>query len=100
MEPNFLEMAEFADNPEPRCPVVLVLDTSGSMNGMPIMELNEGLRAFGTALKADRLASLRVEATDELLVRAKGYGRSAIWSSRAHALLIVSPCPCSPAVVL
>jgi hypothetical protein len=59
MEPNFLEMAEFADNPEPRCPVVLVLDTSGSMNGAPILELNEGLRAFGTALRADRLASLR-----------------------------------------
>ena len=61
MDSNFLDMAEFADNPEPRCPVVLVLDTSGSMNGTPILELNEGLRAFGTALKADRLASLRVE---------------------------------------
>ena len=61
MEPNYLEMAEFADNPEPRCPVVLVMDTSGSMKGMPIQELNEGLRAFATALKADRLASLRVE---------------------------------------
>src|SRR5574338_1495499 len=61
MEPNYLEMAEFADNPEPRCPVVLVMDTSGSMKGTPILELNEGLRAFATALKADRLASLRVE---------------------------------------
>ena len=61
MEPNYLEMAEFADNPEPRCPVVLVMDTSGSMKGKAIQELNEGLRAFATALKADRLASLRVE---------------------------------------
>jgi len=61
MEPNYLELAEFADNPEPRCPVVLVLDTSGSMTGPPILELNEGLRAFSTALKADQLASLRVE---------------------------------------
>jgi uncharacterized protein YegL len=61
MEPNYLDMAEFADNPEPRCPVVLLLDTSGSMHGAPILELNEGLRAFGTALRADRLASLRVE---------------------------------------
>ena len=61
MEQNYLEMAEFADNPEPRCPVVLVMDTSGSMKGVPIQELNEGLRAFATALKADRLASLRVE---------------------------------------
>jgi uncharacterized protein YegL len=61
MEPNLLDQAEFADNPEPRCPVVLVLDTSGSMNGAPIQELNEGLRAFSSALKSDRLASLRVE---------------------------------------
>lgn len=61
MEPNYLEQAEFADNPEPRCPVALVLDTSGSMHGAPIQELNEGLRAFGEALKNDRLASLRVE---------------------------------------
>src|SRR5512138_3062163 len=61
MEPNYLELAEFADNPEPRCPVVLVMDTSGSMKGTAIKELNEGLRAFAAALKADRLASLRVE---------------------------------------
>ncbi len=61
MDFNLLEQAEFADNPEPRCSVVLVIDTSGSMAGTPIQELNEGLRAFGDALKADRLASLRVE---------------------------------------
>ncbi len=61
MEPNYLDQAEFAENPEPRCPVILVLDTSGSMNGEPIQELNEGLRAFAEALKNDRLASLRVE---------------------------------------
>jgi hypothetical protein len=61
MEQNFFEQAEFADNPEPRCPVVLVLDTSGSMAGAAIRELNEGLRAFGSALQGDRLASLRVE---------------------------------------
>jgi uncharacterized protein YegL len=53
--------AEFADNPEPRCPVVLVLDTSGSMKGEPILELNTALRDFGAALKRDQLASLRVE---------------------------------------
>jgi uncharacterized protein YegL len=61
MEDSLLDQAEFADNPEPRCPVVLLLDTSGSMQGHPIAELNEGLRAFGAAVKADRLASLRVE---------------------------------------
>ncbi|MCP4539110.1 MAG: VWA domain-containing protein [Chloroflexi bacterium] len=56
-----LEQAEFADNPEPRCPVVLLLDTSGSMKGEPIDQLNEGLRAFDQALKGDHLAALRVE---------------------------------------
>ena len=61
MDPNLLDQAEFADNPEPRCPVVLLLDTSGSMQGAPVQELNGGLRAFSDALKSDRLASLRVE---------------------------------------
>jgi uncharacterized protein YegL len=61
MESDYLDLAEFADNPEPRCPVVLVLDTSGSMRGDPILELNTALRDFGTALKRDHLASLRVE---------------------------------------
>ncbi len=61
MSLTVLDQAEFADNPEPRCPVVLLLDTSGSMQGKPIGELNEGLRAFKDAIQADRLASLRVE---------------------------------------
>jgi uncharacterized protein YegL len=61
MDSNIFDQTEFAENPEPRCPVVLVLDTSGSMQGKAISELNEGLRAFAAALKTDRLASLRVE---------------------------------------
>lgn len=61
MDSNFFDQTEFADNPEPRCPVVLVLDTSGSMQGQPIVELNEGLRAFAAAIQTDRLAALRVE---------------------------------------
>jgi len=61
MDKNLLDQAEFADNPEPRCPVVLALDTSGSMNGAPIQELNQALTVFAAALQADRLASLRVE---------------------------------------
>jgi uncharacterized protein YegL len=53
--------AEFAENPEPRCAVVLLLDTSGSMQGAPIDELNAGLRDLARTLKDDTLASLRVE---------------------------------------
>ena len=33
--------SEFADNPEPRCPCLLLLDTSGSMDGRAINELNQ-----------------------------------------------------------
>ncbi|WP_425145056.1 vWA domain-containing protein [Deinococcus sp.] len=54
-------LAEFADNPEPRCPVLLLVDTSGSMNGAAIAELNEGLRTFKRELEADELASKRCE---------------------------------------
>jgi uncharacterized protein YegL len=61
MDANYFDQAEFAENPEPRCPVVLALDTSGSMQGNAIAELNEALRAFAAALRSDRLASLRVE---------------------------------------
>ncbi len=53
--------AEFAENPEPRCPCVLLLDSSGSMNGQPIAELNEGLRTFKDELMADGMAVKRVE---------------------------------------
>lgn len=53
--------AEFADNPEPRCPCLLLLDTSMSMRGRPIDELNAGLIAFKEELMADSLAAKRVE---------------------------------------
>jgi uncharacterized protein YegL len=53
--------AEFVDNPEPRCACLLLLDTSGSMNGRPISELNEGLKTFQVELNSDSLAAKRVE---------------------------------------
>ncbi len=53
--------AEFIDNPEPRCPCLLLLDVSGSMRGKPIRELNEGLTQFRDELFADSLAAKRVE---------------------------------------
>jgi uncharacterized protein YegL len=49
------------DNPEPRCPCILLLDTSGSMNGEPIRELNEGLVTFKDELVADSMSAKRVE---------------------------------------
>jgi uncharacterized protein YegL len=66
MEMNFSEQVKFgadsfADNPEPRCPCLLLLDTSYSMNGAPINELNRGLVAFKDELATDSLAMKRVE---------------------------------------
>ncbi len=58
---TILEKAPFAENAEPRCACVLVLDTSGSMQGAPIAALNLGIKAFGDAVKADAVASRRVE---------------------------------------
>ena len=52
---------EFADNPEPRCPCILLLDTSGSMSGAKIQNLNQGLLTFADELKSDAMAAKRVE---------------------------------------
>ena len=52
---------EFADNPEPRCPCVLLLDTSYSMSGEKIAELNRGLETFAEEFCSDAMAAKRVE---------------------------------------
>jgi uncharacterized protein YegL len=55
------DLVEFAENPEPRCPCVLLLDTSGSMQGTAISALNEGLISFRDELLQNSLAARRVE---------------------------------------
>jgi uncharacterized protein YegL len=52
---------EFVENPENRCPVVLLLDTSRSMSGEPIKALNEGLITFKETVQEDEQAALRLE---------------------------------------
>jgi len=56
-----LDAIEFAENPEPRCPCVLLLDTSGSMSGERIAALNAGLQTFKDDMLQDNLAAKRVE---------------------------------------
>ncbi|MBD2138567.1 VWA domain-containing protein [Anabaena sp. FACHB-1237] len=58
---NLDEVVEFAENPEPRCPCVLLLDTSGSMQGDRIESLNQGLLSLKDELVKNTLASRRVE---------------------------------------
>lgn len=65
-----LDSVEFAENPDPRCPCVLLLDTSGSMAGVPIAALNEGLLAFERDIKQDELAQRRTE----IAIVTFGYG--------------------------
>lgn len=55
------DSAEFADNPEPRCACLMLLDTSASMSGNPVSELNAGLKTFEEELKSDSLSAKRVE---------------------------------------
>lgn len=52
---------EFATNPEPRCPCVLLLDTSHSMEGEPLEQLNNGVSQLRAELVRDPLASKRIE---------------------------------------
>jgi uncharacterized protein YegL len=57
----FGDRSRFIENPEPRCPCLLLLDTSHSMQGRAITELNRGLVAFKEELGTDPLAMKRVE---------------------------------------
>lgn len=48
-------------NPTPRCPCVLVLDTSASMQDDPIESLNDGISLFLKELRKDPIACLSIE---------------------------------------
>ena len=52
---------EFADNPEPRCPVLIIADCSGSMAGRPIDAMNQGVGDLYQAIVDDEIARNRVE---------------------------------------
>ena len=51
----------FADNPEPRCPCILVLDVSGSMRGPRMDTLNQSIQDFKKQVCEDELTSIRAE---------------------------------------
>jgi uncharacterized protein YegL len=59
---NFiLAQEELFENPDPRIPVVLALDTSSSMSGEPIAELQRGVETFFEAIKSDEVARTSAE---------------------------------------
>jgi uncharacterized protein YegL len=61
IEISFDDVQFDTSNPEPRCPCVLLLDTSRSMQGKAINELNAGLQAFKDSVSNDELAMQRIE---------------------------------------
>ena len=58
---NLMDNIQFAENPEPRCPVALIVDISGSMQGQRIQAVNGALQQFKAEVSMDTLAMLRAE---------------------------------------
>lgn len=59
MEKFFVD--DLIENPTPRLPVALILDTSSSMFGAPIAELNDGVNLFIEAVRNDDTAKYSAE---------------------------------------
>ena len=55
------DTAEFADNPEARCSIVLIVDNSGSMSGNKIDTVNRALVKFGDIIRGDSVTALRAD---------------------------------------
>ena len=52
---------DLIENPTPRVPIVLCLDTSASMSGAPIKELSEGVNLFYKSIYDDEVARYSAE---------------------------------------
>jgi uncharacterized protein YegL len=59
-ESPFMDLS-LVENPEQRCPVVLLIDTSYSMSGEKMRCVNEGVQQLIDELNQDSLAAKRVE---------------------------------------
>lgn len=79
-----LDMNDLIDNPSPRCACMLVLDTSGSMDGAPIAELNDGLQRLLATLKEDEVASFSVELG--IVTTGRGVARQEVALTGVNAL--------------
>ena len=61
IESAFPDIQTNLSNPEPRCPVVLLLDVSASMQGAKIRAVNESVDRFNYGFRHNQLAGQRVE---------------------------------------
>ena len=55
------DLVDLGDSTQPHVATVLLLDTSGSMDGEKIRSLNEGLKTFKEDIEQDELAAKRVD---------------------------------------
>ena len=58
---NIFGLEDLENNPTTRIPVILCADVSGSMSGLPIHELNEGVRTLYDSIKGDTTAYCAAE---------------------------------------
>ena len=58
---DLIRTQDLVNNPVPRIPVCLCLDTSASMMGPPIDELNQGVQLFFNSIREDTVASYMAE---------------------------------------
>ena len=56
-----LDTEDLIENPTPRVPIILCLDTSGSMYGNPIRELSNGVALFYKSVYDDEIARYSAE---------------------------------------
>lgn len=61
MNELIIRQQDLVTNPTPRVPICLVLDTSSSMEGAPINELNDGVKTFFDAILSDEIARSSAE---------------------------------------
>ncbi len=61
MNNDMMRLEDLVNNPTARVPICLCLDVSGSMDGEPIRELNEGIRIFYDAIRGDETALYAAE---------------------------------------
>lgn len=78
----------FSDNTNQRTPCVLVLDCSGSMDGEPMRQLNDGLVTLEKQLKNNPVTSLRVQL---LVISVGGHDSAEVLSDWCDAVDFTSP---------
>jgi uncharacterized protein YegL len=88
MTPPAIPDVQLIDNSEQRTPLVLVLDCSGSMDGEPIQQLNQGLAVLERELKYDSVAARRVRL---LVLKLGGYDQAQVVGDWIDAMEFTAP---------